>query len=366
MIDVTIFLSDLGGGGAERVMVNLANSFAQQGKSVDLILVYKVEQYLSLLHASVRVINLDYSKLLKSLPFLISYLKKEKPKILLSAIEDTNIIAICATKLAGVKTKVVVTVHNHLSSEVRHATNFKRRFVPYFLRYFYPHASSVVAVSKGVAVDLVKWTGLSLDNIKAIYNPVIPPNLQTLLHEMPNHPWLNQKQLPVILGIGRLDPQKDFPTLIHAFAQVRRRYPAKLIILGEGSQRNKLEQLINQLNLSSDVHIHGFVKNPYAYMSKSSLCVLSSAWEGFGNVIVEAMAVGTPVVSTDCTSGPAEILADGKYGKLVPVGDIEKMAEAIIETLHSPLDSQILQQRANFFTIESATAQYEQLFCQLN
>lgn len=366
MIDVTIFLSDLGGGGAERVMVNLANSFAQQGKSVDLILVYKVEQYLSLLHPSVRVINLDYSKLLKSLPFLISYLKKERPKILLSAIEDTNIIAICATKLAGVNTKVVVTVHNHLSSEVRHATNLKRRFVPYILRFFYPHASSVVAVSKGVAVDLVKWTGLSLDKIQAIYNPVIPPDLRTLLHEIPNHPWLNQKQLPVILGVGRLDPQKDFPTLIHAFAQVRRQYPAKLIILGEGSQRNELEQLINQLNLSSDVHIHGFVKNPYAYMSKSSLCVLSSAWEGFGNVIVEAMAVGTPVVSTDCTSGPAEILANGKYGKLVPVGDVEKMAEAMIQTLESPLDSQTLQQRANFFTIEAATVQYEQLFCQLN
>lgn len=365
MSDLTIFLSDLGGGGAERVMVNLANGFAQQGKSIDLVLVYKIEQYLSQIHPSVRVINLGCSKLLKSLPLLISYLNQEKPKILLSALEDTNIIAICATKLATVNTKVVVTVHNHLSSEVDHATNLKRKFVPYFLRWFYPYANSVVAVSKGVASDLVKWTGLSLDKIKAIYNPIITPDLQIKQHEIPNHPWLNQKQVPVILGIGRLHPQKDFPTLIHAFALVRSQRPAKLIILGEGSQRNQLEQLINQLNLTDDIHITGFVQNPYAYMSKASLCVLSSAWEGFGNVIVEAMAVGTPVVSTDCTSGPGEILANGKYGELVPVGDIEKMAEAIIQTLNHPLDSAILQQRAKVFSLEAATTQYEQLFCQL-
>lgn len=365
MTDISIFLTDLDGGGAERVMLNLANSFASQGRSIDVILVRKTGQYLSELYPYIRVINLECLTLLRSLHLLIRYLKQEKPKILISALEDTNITAICATKLAAVHTKIVVTVHNHLSSEVYYATSLKRRLVPYLLPWFYPYANSVVAVSKGVAIDLAKWTGLSLDKIQVIYNPIITSELQAKQQEIPNHSWLNQNQCPVILGIGRLHPQKDFPTLIHAFARVRCQRPAKLIILGEGNERIKLEKLIKQLNIEDDTHMPGFVNNPYAYMSKSTLCVLSSAWEGFGNVLVEAMATGTPVVSTACESGPAEILSGGKYGKLVPVGDIEKMAEAIIETLDNPTDFEILQQRAKEFSSEAATLQYEQLFAQL-
>jgi glycosyltransferase involved in cell wall biosynthesis len=165
----------------------------------------------------------------------------------------------------------------------------------------------------------------------------------------------------VILGVGRLEKQKDFPTLIHAFAKVRQQHPARLMILGEGSEHSHLDSLVQELGLVEDVVFGGFVANPYAYMAQAAVLVLSSAWEGFGNVLVEAMAAGTPVVSTDCESGPAEILANGQYGKLVAVGDIEGMAKAIAQTLDKAPDSKLLQERADEFSLEKALTQYQQL-----
>lgn len=362
MADLTIFLTDLGEGGAEKVMLNLANGFAQQGRTVDLVLSRKEGQYLSQLHPSVRVIDFGGRKLLNCLTLLVDYLKQEKPSILLSALEDTNIIAICAAKLAAIKTKVIVTVHNHISSEVRYDRRLKRKVVPYFLRWFYPHADSVVAVSKGVAADLAGWAGLPLDQIQVIYNPIVTADLRSKQSEAPDHPWFKEKQIPVILGVGRLNPQKDFPTLIQAFAIVQQQRSARLVILGEGDERSHLEALVRQLNLEHCVQLLGFVQNPHAYMSKATVCVLSSAWEGFGNILVEAMAAGTPVVSTDCESGPTEILADGKYGRITPVGDVQAMAEAILQTIETPLDSQLLEQRSQAFSLETALRQYEQLF----
>ncbi|NLO89188.1 MAG: glycosyltransferase, partial [Clostridia bacterium] len=188
---------------------------------------------------------------------------------------------------------------------------------------------AVVAVSQGVADDLVKTTGLMRELIKVIYNPIVTPELLEKAKESIGHPWFKPGQPPVILSAGRLTAAKDFPTLIHAFARVRAERLARLMILGEGEERPNLESLVRELGLESDVSMPEFVENPYAYMARAAVFVLSSAWEGFGNVLVEAMAVGTPVVSTDCPSGPAEILEGGKWGKLVPVGDVEKLAKAL-------------------------------------
>lgn len=362
MADLTIFLTDLGAGGAEKVMVNLANGFAQQGRAVDLVLCNKAGKYFSDLHSSIRVIDFGGRKLRSCLTLLVDYLKREKPRVLLSALEDTNIIAICAAKLAAIETKVIVTVHNHLSSEVRHEQRLRRKVVPYLLRWFYPHADSVVAVSKGVALDLAKWSALPIDKLKVIYNPIVTDDLRIKQSEALDHPWLKEEHIPVILGVGRLETQKDFPTLIRAFALVQQQRSTRLIILGEGHERSDLEALIQQLNLEHCIQLLGFVQNPHAYMAKATVCVMSSAWEGFGNILVEAMAAGTPVVSTNCESGPAEILADGKYGRITPVGDAQAMAKAILQTIEMPIDSQTLKQRSQAFSLEAALTQYEQLF----
>ncbi|AFY32695.1 glycosyltransferase [Calothrix sp. PCC 7507] len=360
MTDLAIFLMDLRGGGAERVMLNLAEGFAKRGLKVDLILVQAMGDYLSQIPPNVRVIKLGSGRLVASLPALVNYLKKQRPTTLLSALEDTNIIAILGKQIAGVSTQVIVTVHNNLSQEARNSKQLKRRIIPYLIRWFYPWADAVVGVSQGVVDDLIRF-GSPVDRTYVIYNPIVTQKLLEKIQEPLNHSWFLANQPPVILGVGRLDRQKDFSTLIHAFSQVRQQYPLRLIILGEGNERANLEALVDELGLTEDVILPGFVPNPYAYMACATLLVLSSVWEGFGNVLVEAMAAGTHVVSTDCESGPAEILANGEYGKLVHVGDVEGMAKAIAESITEPPDQDRLKTYANKFSLENALMQYEKL-----
>lgn len=360
MTDIAIFIMDLRGGGAERVMLNLTNGFTEKGLTVDLVLVQTVGVYLSQVPSNVRIVDLKGQRLLTSLPALVKYLRQEQPKVLMSALEDTNMVAILAKHLSGVAVQVVVTVHNHLSAEIHNATQWKRRFVPHLIRWFYPRADAVVGVSHGVVQDLQRF-GSPSAKTHTIYNPIVTTELLNKIQEPLDHAWFKPDQPPVILAVGRLDRQKDFITLIKSFAQVRQQQPARLIILGEGAERSNLEALIAQFGLLDDVSLPGFVSNPYAYMAHARLLVLSSAWEGFGNVLVEAMAAGTPVVSTDCESGPSEILENGQYGKLVKVGDVAGMTEAIINTLHEQTKIQVLQQRANEFSLEVALLKYQQL-----
>ncbi|EAW38327.1 glycosyltransferase [Lyngbya sp. PCC 8106] len=362
MTKIAIFLTSLDGGGAERVMINLAKGFAEQGMSIDLILVKAEGPYLSQISSKVRVIDFQKKRLLESLPKLIDYLKTERPIALLSALEDTNVVALIAHRLAQVQTQTIVTVHNNLSRESQNATQLKRKLSPLMVRWFYPLANTVVSVSKGVAEDLVK-IGLDSPKIHVIYNPIFTPELLKKAQEpIVEHEWFLPEQPPIILGVGRLNKQKDFPTLIHAFAKVRQHKLVRLIILGEGEEHSYLESLVQKLGITKDVAFPGFVPNPYAYMAHSAVLVLSSAWEGFGNVLVEAMAVGTPVVSTNCESGPAEILANGQYGQLVKVGDSDEMAEAILQTITTPTDSTLLQKRSRDFSLENSVSQYQKLW----
>jgi len=225
----------------------------------------------------------------------------------------------------------------------------------------YPQAHNIVAVSQGVAEDLSTLIQLSPDRVTVIYNPVITPNLLEQALAPLTHPWFEREQPPVILGAGRLSLQKDFPTLLRAFALVRQHRPARLVILGEGEERANLERLAIELGIQNDVSMPGFVDNPFAFMAKASVFVLSSAWEGFGNVLVEALACGCPVVATDCRSGPREILDNGRYGRLVPVGDHEALAKAILETLDNPdfpADRQTRIQRAMEFSVDAAVDKY--------
>ena len=197
----------------------------------------------------------------------------------------------------------------------------------------YPYADRTITVSKEAAEDLSHFIGLNRGEIDVIYNPVIGPNVKGKMEKSVDHPWFSDESIPVILGVGRLLEQKDFPTLIQAFAKLRTSRSSRLVILGEGDRRPFLEDCVERLGLSEHVWMPGFKPNPLKYMANADVFVLSSKREGLGNVLIEAMACGTPVVSTDCKSGPSEILKGGEYGRLVPVGDSSALAAAIEEAL---------------------------------
>ena len=352
---LALFLPSLRGGGAERVMVHLARGFAERGFQVDLVLAKAEGPYLAEVPPSVRVVDLRASRVLFSLPGLVRYLRKERPYALLSALNHANVIVCLAHRLARVPSRLVISEHNTLSAS--RPQNARGRLLPWFMRWTYPWADAVIAVSQGVAEDLVRTLGISAERVKVIYNPVVDDDLLTKSKEPLDHPWFTEGAPPVILGVGRLTEQKDFPNLIRAFALVRAQRPARLMILGEGELRPQLEALVHELGLQDDVALPGFVKNPYAYMARAAVFVLSSRWEGLGVALIEAMASGTPVVSTDCPSGPREILEDGRWGRLVPVGDVDALAEAIVTTLDETEHPDVAA-RAKEFNVNYAVENY--------
>ena len=362
---LALFLPSLRGGGAERMMLNLAEGFAKADFCVDLVLAKAEGSYLKNVSKKVRVVDLNANRVIKSLPAFVRYLRSEKPDAMLSAMGHANIVALWARSLARVSTRLVVSERGNLTLSVQNALSKRGRFMPWLMKIFYPRADGVVAVSKGVADDLAVVIGLPRERITVIYNPVVTPELLQKAQEPIDHPWFHPGEPPVILGVGRLTKQKDFPTLIQAFALVRKERPARLIILGEGEDRYELEELIRKLGIASDVDMPGFVDNPYKYMAYSTVFVLSSAWEGLPTVLIEAMACGCPVVSTNCHSGPAEILENGKYGKLVAVGDAAGLAEAMVGTLDAPESLNVVR-RAQDFGVEQAVAGYLEIFgCQV-
>ncbi len=353
---IALFLHSLNGGGAERVMLNLAWGMVNKGVNVDLVLTRAEGAFVQQIPKGIRVFDLKASRAIASLPGLVGYLKKETPHALLSALDHNNVVAVMAKKIARVPVRLVVSVHGTLSKSAAHAPSLRGKLMPLWVRLAYHHADAVVAVSDGVAQDLVVSAGIKLDKLKVIYNPVVTPDILIKAEEEVEHPWFRNGEPPIILGVGRLALEKDFCALIKAFALVRKKYNARLVILGEGEERPRLEALARELSVSDEVFMPGFVQNPYKYMKRAGVFVLSSQWEGFGNVLVEAMAVGTPVVSTDCPSGPAEILEDGRWGEIVPVGDVEALAEGIIRALHEPRGRAVV--RAKEFSCEKIVAEY--------
>jgi glycosyltransferase involved in cell wall biosynthesis len=325
-------LPNLEGGGAERVIVQLANVFSEKGIPVDLLLLQKTGVLLSEVSSRVNIIDMGLSSAYASLPKLIAYLKAVRPDVLLSALELTSLSTLLARRVSGVKTRVVIRVSVAISQHKR--SPIKKIIERLLVSLMYPWADRIVAVSRETAQDLSKFGRIPVEKIRAIYNPVISDYISLQANEAVAHPFYQQGHPPLILGAGRLTPQKDFGTLIRAFDIVRRQIPAQLLILGEGDARGELEDLIRSFGLSDKVDLPGYVKNPFAYMKKSNVFVLSSRWEGLPNVLLQALACGCPVVSTDCPTGPMEILDEGRYGHLVPVGEPNALATAIIHSLH--------------------------------
>ena len=340
---LAFFLPDLSDGGAERIMLNLAEGIAARGYPLDLVLASAQGPNLNEVPDSVRLIDLKAPRVMRSVPALVRYLRRERPIAMLSVLH-ANIIALWARRLAGFPQRLILAEHNTLSSVVSGEGDLRWYLFPRLARWFYPWADGIIAVSKGVADDLARVTKIPRERIRVIYNPIVTAEMFRKSTSSPDHPWFRDGEPPVILAVGRLTAQKAFNVLIQAFAQVRKNHRAKLLILGEGVDRSSLGTMIREFGLEQDVSMPGFVPNPYPFMARSSVFVLSSRWEGLPTVMVEAMALGTPIVSTDCPSGPREILMDGKYGTLVPVDDPFALAAAIETALinkvpHPPQES---------------------------
>ena len=330
---LAIFIPSMRGGGAERIILNLAEGFTRRGFAIDLVLAQAEGPYLAEVSDSVRVVDLKASRVLRSLPALVRYLRRERPQAMLVVMKHTNIVALWARRLAGVPLRLVVSEHVAPSGSLQHWSRLRGLLMPHLMRTFYAWADAIVAVSKGVADDLARVAGIPREHIQVIHNPIVTHQLREKAKVPLRHPWFIPGQPPVLLAVGRLTPQKDFGMLIRAFARARRKRRMRLLILGEGPERRALEMLIRQLGLQEDVSMIGFVENPYPYMANASLFVLSSRWEGLPGVLIEALCCGAPLIATDCRSGPREILADGQYGQLVPVGDVQGLANAIETSL---------------------------------
>ena len=341
-------------------MINLAYGLAARGWRVDLLVVRAEGPYLSLITPGIRLIDLGCRRSLTSLPALVLYLRREKPDALLSAMGLSNLTAIWAAAVARFRGRVVVSVHINLSSHYKYAAGVNSKLFPHLYRRFYPKADAIVAVSEESAADLRDVFEMPAARVRMIYNPVVSPALLEQAKEPIDHRWFVPGQPPVILAVGRLCEQKDYPTLLRAFAKAHARTGAKLLILGEGPDRAALEKLVVELGLSETVEMPGFAANPYAYMARAAVYVLSSRWEGLPTVLIEALACGTPVVSTDCPSGPAEILRDGDYGKLVPVGDVDALASALTESLCG-VNKAVSPQSWAAFGADQAAANYEKV-----
>ncbi|TCJ15448.1 glycosyltransferase [Parasulfuritortus cantonensis] len=326
------------------MVTNLVVEFARRpGLAVDLVLLRDDSRHLRDLPANVNVVRLGVRHSGLSLAAIARYLRRARPDAMLVAKDRAGRAALLARKLAGVRVPIYIRLGTTLSEAMKDKSGLVRwlRYQP--MRRLYPLADGVVAVSRGVADDTLAITGLAAERVRVIRNPVITPDIHAKAAEPLDHPWFRPGQPPVVLGMGRLTRQKDFPTLIRAFAKVHGERPARLVILGEGRDRTALAGLAESLGIAEAVAMPGFMANPYPWLARASLFVLSSAWEGSPNALTEALALGVPAVSTACPSGPDEILADGRYGVLVPVGDVDALAAAILRTLAQPLPAEVLR-----------------------
>ncbi len=355
---IAIFLSTSGHSGVDRAMKHLIPELARRGYPVDLLKVRRHGPNLESPPAGVRIIDLGSRHTYSCLPGVVRYLRAERPDVLLADKDRVNRTALLARWLARSSTRLVLSSGTTISIDLASRGGFERRLQRFSMGRLYPFADNIIVTSRGVADDMAAYTGLPRERIEVVPSPVVPDDLLTESLPKPDHPWFAEGQPPLILGVGELGARKDFKTLLHAFAQVRRERPCRLMILGRGRQRERLLQLADELGVANDFELPGFVEQPYPYMAHADVFAFTSRWEGLGFVIIEALAVGTPVVSTDCPSGPAEILGNGRYGALVAVGDYQALARQILRQLDDPPDKAFLQQAVAPYTISASANAY--------
>ena len=330
---LALFLPTLDDGGAERVMLQLAASFSARGRAVDLVVAVAGGPLDGQVPAGPRVVNLDAPRTILALPGLIRYLRRERPRALLSTLEHANVLAVGAGAFAGTGVPIVLREANVLLP--RAELGRQARLLRGLMRRAYRAADRIVAVSRSVATSLTAELGLDAGRIRTIYNPIVTAALYEKATASLDDPWFASGAPPVVLGVGRLAPQKDFATLIRAFAHVRAGREARLVILGEGPERRPLEELARQLGVAADVKLPGYDHNPFRYMSRASVFALSSVYEGLPGALIQAMACGCRVISTDGPGGAREVLGNGgnggngTIGPLVPPRDSAALARGI-------------------------------------
>lgn len=354
---ITILLPSLGGGGAERVIINLANQFVARGHYVDIALMEAKGELMSSLDPRVQVIDLGAERVRALHWPLVRYLREVRPDVLLACMWPITVVAIAARSVAQVPVRVVFSEHTTWSIAEIAQRRQTRLTIQATMRIVYRRADAIVAVSKGAARDLEQTAWLRPGSVVAIYNPIVDESSPVPLKPVSPEGWVTGAHKRV-LAVGRLKAIKDYPSLLRAFKQVSAAVDARLLILGEGDERAPLERMVQELGLDGKVFMPGFTPDPGQYIAIADLHVLSSIGEGFGNVIVEAMAHGVPVVSTDCPSGPREILCDGEFGRLVTPADSDALANAIVESLSEAPDREALKARARDFLVGPIADQY--------
>ncbi len=357
---IAVFLPSLRGGGAEKAVLAIAEGLGERGHQVDLVLVERAGPHVERAAARCRLVDLGARRTLVALPSLVGYLRRERPQALLTTLTHASAVAIVARELAGVPLRLVVREGNHVTRAAELSRGLRSRLMPRFARWVYPLADALVANSQGVADELVTGLELPAGKVSVIPN-LLPLDEMAARAADAGPPVAGLEEPPWIVAAGRLVPQKDFATLLAAFALVRRASQARLVILGEGPEREALGAQAARLGLSSAVTFAGFQANPYPWLARGRVFALSSRWEGSPNVLAEAMALGVPVVATDCPSGPAELLAGGRLGRLVPVGDSAALAAAILATLAAPSAAADLRAAARRHAPEIVLPRYEDL-----
>lgn len=367
---VALYVPVVDRGGAEAVMLRLATAFVGKGLKVWLVVHHRAGSLMPMVPTDVEVVDLGVSASLVMvsanlgaiLP-LCRFLRDHRPDILMTPFPHANLVAVMARRLANAPTRVVLSEHAPLDAALAGHRPWRRAALQRLIGWLYPSAAAVVTVSQGVK-RTVMALGVPGTDIHVLANPVLGEDFDSLGQQAVDHPWFRDPSRPVVIGVGRLSPEKDFATLVRAFARLREVTGARLVIVGEGWQRAHLEEIIADLGIADDVWLAGYQANPCAMISKSRVLVSSSCFEGFSLVVVEALACGCPVVATR-TAGVGEILEDGRYGRMVPVGDHDAMAAAIAATLAAPPDPALGRSRAGIFTVERSAAAYLALFNRL-
>lgn len=359
---IACFFSTSGHSGVDRAAKHLIPALARRGYAVDLLKVRRhgpsLDPERGELPAGARVIDLMSRHTYGTVPALVGYLRRQRPTVLLSDKDRVNRTALLARALAGTKTRLVLSSGTTISIDLASRGALERWIQRSSMGHLYPLADQVIVTSLGVADDMAAYTGLDRALIRPVPSPVIPARLFSDSQPRPDHPWLGDPAQPLILAAGELCHRKGFDTLLRAFARARSKRPCRLAILGRGKAKEALMALARQLGVARDFALLGFVDDPYAWMAHADLFAFASRWEGLGFALIEALAVGTPVVSTDCPSGPREILDGGRFGPLVAVDDEAALAMAIIDTLDQPLPAATLREAARPYEIEAATDAY--------
>lgn len=362
---VAVFMPSFGDGGVERMLVNLAGGLAGLGVTVDFLTKSRAEAYLDQLDPRVRLMETGRSGVFDIQPFMRGYLRQNRPDFVLCGKDKAGRAAVLARRLSGVTFQLVMRPGTTVSERVAKRGVLKRWRAYRLIRATYRAAAAVVGNSEGVVEDIASIAGLPPERMHLIRNPVVTPDLATRAGQPLDHPWFAPGQPPVILGLGGLRTQKGFDILLAAFARLRAGRPCRLLILGEGRLRGELLEQSAHLGVAADFALPGFDPNPYPYLARAALFVLSSRWEGSPNALTEALAIGTPVVATDCPSGPGEILQGGAVAPLVPADDVDALAAAMARVLDEPGDPARRRAAVAEYTVETCAARYHALFTSL-